>query len=165
MHSQYHKVLGALGMKSFGHKTFDETIKQMSMPVLKLIHDQCKEAKDDMKAFSATQLGSWERAVTASDGTWLTRGHYSCNHTYSLRNFMSNSLLYFKHFCMQGYETDAPYLDKDDHNLYQGTAKAAEGLAAERVFALAKQDTMHIRSGPLARCGLNIKKGFQGTLS
>ena len=27
MHSQYHKVLGALGMKSFGHKTFDETVK------------------------------------------------------------------------------------------------------------------------------------------
>ena len=45
---------------------------------------------------------------------------------------------------MRGYETDAPYLDKDDHDLYQGTAKAAEGLAAERVFALAKQDTMHI---------------------
>ena len=103
MHSQYHKVLGALGMKSFGHKTFDETIKQMSMPVLKLIHDQCKEAKDDMKAFSATQLGSWERAVTASDGTWLTRGHYSRNHTYSLRNFMSNSLLYvFQAFLYAG---------------------------------------------------------------
>ena len=34
-----------------------------------------------------------------------------------------------------------------DHLLvsfYQGTAKAAEGLAAEHVFALAKQDTMHI---------------------
>ena len=50
---------------------------------------------------------------------------------------MNNSLLYFKHFCMQEYETNAPYLDKDDHDLYQGTAKAAEGLAAERVFALA----------------------------
>ena len=45
---------------------------------------------------------------------------------------------------MQGYNTDVPYLDKDDQDLYQGTAKAAEGLAAERVFALAKQDTMHI---------------------
>ena len=45
---------------------------------------------------------------------------------------------------MLGYETDAPYLDKDDQDLYQGTAKAAEGLAAEHVFALAKQDTMHI---------------------
>ena len=56
MHSQYHKVLGVLGMKSFGHKTFDETIKQMSMPVLELIRDQCKEAKDDMKALPATQV-------------------------------------------------------------------------------------------------------------
>ena len=47
-HSQYHKVLGALGMKSFGHKMFDETVKRMSMPVLELPCDQCKEAKDDM---------------------------------------------------------------------------------------------------------------------
>ena len=69
MHSQYHKVLGALGMKSFGHKTFDETVKRMSMPVLELLRDQCKEAKDDMRALPATQLGSWERAVAASDGT------------------------------------------------------------------------------------------------
>ena len=53
MHSQYHKVLG---MKSFGQKTFDETIKQMSMPVLELLRDQCKEAKDDMRALPATQV-------------------------------------------------------------------------------------------------------------
>ena len=78
---------------------------------------------------------------------------------------MNNSLLYFKHFCMQGYETGAPYLDKDDQDLYQGTAKSAEGLVAEHVFALAKQDTMHIVASSLARCGLNIRKGFQGTLS
>ena len=91
----------------------------MSMPVLELLRDQCKEAKDDMKALPATQLGSWERAVTVSDGAWLTRGHHSRNHTYSLRNFINNSLLYFKHFCMQGYKTDAPYLDKDDQDLYQ----------------------------------------------
>ena len=56
MHSQYHKVFGALGMKAFGHKTFDETIKQMSMPVLELVRDQCKEAKDDMRALPATQV-------------------------------------------------------------------------------------------------------------
>ena len=45
---------------------------------------------------------------------------------------------------MRGYETDVPYLDEDDHDLYQGAAKAAEGLAAECVFALAKQDIIHI---------------------
>ena len=144
MHSQYQRVLVSLGMNCFNHQTFDETIKRISKPVLELLREQCTEAKDDMRALPPTQLGSWERAVTVSDGTWLTRGHHSRNHTYSLRNFMNNSLLYFKHFCMQGYDTDAPYLDKDDQDLYQGTAKAAEGLAAEHVFALAKQDTMHI---------------------
>jgi len=87
---------------------FDETIKQMSMPVLELIRGQCKEAKDDMRALSATQV--------VGSVLWLTRGHYSRNHTY-LRNFMNNSLLYFKHFCMRGCETDAPYLDKDDHDI------------------------------------------------
>ena len=55
-----------------------------------------------------------------------------------------NNFLYFKRFCMQGYDTDAPYLDNDDQDLYQGTAKAAEGLAAECVFALAKQDTRRV---------------------
>ena len=45
---------------------------------------------------------------------------------------------------MRGYETDVPYLDEDDHDLYQGAAKATEGLAAECVFALAKQDIIHI---------------------
>ena len=41
---------------------------------------------------------------------------------------------------MQRYETMLLILDKDDQDLYQGTAKAAGSLAAERVFALAKQD-------------------------
>ena len=124
MHSQYHKVLSlSLGMNCFSSKTFDATIKRISKPVLELIRDQCDEAKADMIALPSTQLGSWEHAVTASDGTWLTRGHHSRNHTYSLRNFMNNSLLYFKHFCMRGYESDAPYLDKDDQDLYQGTLR------------------------------------------
>ena len=57
MHSQYHKVLRV-------YLQNDETIKQMSMPVLELIRDQCKEAKDNVRALSATQLGSWECAVT-----------------------------------------------------------------------------------------------------
>ena len=28
----------------------------MSMPVLELLHEQCKEAKDDMRALHATQV-------------------------------------------------------------------------------------------------------------
>ena len=91
MHSQYHRVLVSLGMNCFNHQTFDETIKRISKPVLELLREQCAEAKDDMKALPATQLGSWERAVTVSDGAWLTRGHHSRNHTYSLRNFINNS--------------------------------------------------------------------------
>ena len=57
MHSQYHRVLSlSLGMKSFGYNTFNETVEQMSMPVLELLRDQCKEAKDDMRALPATQI-------------------------------------------------------------------------------------------------------------
>ena len=85
-------------MKSFGHKTFDETIKQISMPVLELICDQCKEAKEDMKALPATQ----KHAVTESDGTWLTRGHHSRNHTYFFVQFFEQLFAIFYAFLYAG---------------------------------------------------------------
>ena len=143
--SQYRRVLrNALGINCFGHSTFDDAFKLMYKPVLQLLREQCDEAKAEMKALPSTDIGSWKRSVTTSDGVWLTRGHHSRNHTYSLRNSLNGSLLYFKHLCMRGHEKDSAFLDENDVTLYEGTAKAAEGIAADYVFSCAKRENLHI---------------------
>ena len=48
------------------------------------------------------ELGSWKRAVTCADGTWMTRGFHSQNATYSIRNYFTGALLYYKHICQKG---------------------------------------------------------------
>ena len=83
------------------------------------------------------ELGSWSRAVTSADGTWMTRGHHSKNATFSIRNYYNGALLYRKHLCQKG---------RDDiiEELYQGTSKGAEGYAARLTFKKAKEEGMNI---------------------
>ena len=42
------------------------------------------------------------KIVITGDGTWLTRGYFSQNHMFTLRNYMNNSLLYVVHLCTRG---------------------------------------------------------------
>ena len=90
-----------------------------------------------MKALPDSDIGSWNRAVTTADGTWLTRGYFSKNYTFTVRNYLTGALLYYVHLCMRGS-------DDLDEELYQGTANAAEGIAAGKAFRAAKEDGMHI---------------------
>ena len=53
-------------------------------------------AMDDMEALPPGEMGSM-LAIVTGDGTWLTRGHFSKNHTYTIRNYM-----YVVHVCMRG---------------------------------------------------------------
>ena len=89
----------------------------------------CEGAKDDMRCMDQLELGSWSRAVTSADGTWMTRGFHSRNATFSIRNYFNGALLYRKHLCQSGRDK----IVKEE--LYQGTSKSAEGYAAE-VFAV-----------------------------
>ena len=99
-----------------------------------MIQEMCDEARENMYKLGSDQLGSYHRAVTTGDdGTWLSRGFLSQNHTFTLRNYMNNSLLYVVHLCTRG-----------DDELFEGTAKAAEGHAAEIAFGLARDDNVHI---------------------
>ena len=43
----------------------------------------CDEAREDMYKLGSDYLGSYHHAVTTGDGTWLTRGFFSQNHTSS----------------------------------------------------------------------------------
>ena len=136
MHAQYSKVLKQnLGISGVSSATFYETIKLLDPVVFTLLSEVCTAAKNEMKALDSSTVGSWQRAITTSDGAWLTRGRFSQNCTFTVRNYVNNSLLYFVHLCMRGAEKD---------KLYHGTAKGAEGFAANLAFKEAKDEGMHI---------------------
>ena len=138
MHAQYNKILKqCLGMSAVNASSFYETIKLLRPIVDTMINEMCEMAKDEIKALSPRTVGSWQRAITFSDGAWLTRGKFSQNCTFTIRNYMNNSLLYFVHLCMRGKGIDPD-------QLYQGTAKGAEGHAADMAFGQAKEEKMMI---------------------
>ena len=138
-HMTYYKVLNhALGIDAASWPTFQSTIEKM-YPVVKMMVDQmCDEAKLEMKSMDQSELGSWSRAVTSADGTWMTRGYHSKNATFSIRNYYNGALLYRKHLCQKGRDG----LIKEE--LYQGTSKGAEGYAARLTFKQAKEEGMNI---------------------
>ena len=138
MHSQYNKILKQhLGMSAVNATTFYETVKLLHPIVNGMLNEMCNDAKSEIKMLDPSTVGSWQRAVTSSDGAWLTRGKFSQNCTFTIRNYVNNSLLYFVHLCMRGKR-----VDEDD--LYRGTAKGAEGYAANMAFGQAKQEGLHI---------------------
>ena len=97
------------------------TLVKMCPVVKQMVDEMCKEGKHSMKSMDQTQLGPWSRAVTSADGTWMTRGFHSKNATFSVRDYMTGALLYYKHLCQRGRDKVV------DEELYQGTSKAAEG--------------------------------------
>ena len=138
MHAQCNKILKqGMGMSAVNASSFYETIKLLHPIVDTMVNEMCEMAKDEMKALSPTTVGSWQRAITSSDGAWLTRGKFSQNCTFTIRNYMNNSLLYFVHLCMRGKGVD-------QDQLYKGTAKGAEGHAADIAFGKAKEENMMI---------------------
>ena len=98
----------------------------------------CETAKTEMKLKPPEELGLWQRAVTCSDGVWLTRGHYSKNATYTVRNYMTNNLLYVIHKCQRGRDTVV------QEELYEGTSRAAEGYSTEEAFTQAKEEGLQV---------------------
>ena len=132
-HAKYHRALElALGMHTVTPDQYHKTLEIMAPHVSALLDEMCEEAKQDMKCMDPSEIGSWERAVTMGDAAWLTRGFHSQNCTYSVRNNITNSLLYYEHLCQRGEDE------------YKGTSKAAEGFGAERVFKRAKEEGLKI---------------------
>ena len=110
--------------------------------VQEMLDEVCELAKQKMKEvymyIDGDELGSWTRAVTAADGVWHTRGWHSKNATFSIRNYLTGALLYYKHICQKGRDK----IIKDE--LYKGTSKSAEGYAARVTFQKAKEEGMQI---------------------
>lgn len=138
-HATYYKVLQqAMGIGAVGANRFMLTVESLHPVVQKMVNDMCEREKNRMKAMDQTQLGSWSRAVTCADGTWMTRGFHSKNATFSVRNYFTGALLYFIHICQKGR----------DHiigeELYKGTSKSAEGYAARKTLLIAKEEKLNI---------------------
>ena len=113
-------------------------IKLVFPHVSDMLEEMGTEAMVDMKALPPEEIGSIQHAIVIGDGTWLTRGHFSKNHTYTIRNYMTGALLYVVHVCVRGED------DLVEGELYKGTAKSAEGYAADEAFGMAKDDGMHV---------------------
>ena len=133
-YAQYETVLGSMGMHPVSDHNFYETIKLMEGPTTELLDKQCEIAKEEMKKAPSGEIGSWDRAVTVADGAWMTRGHHSQNFTFHVRDYVRNSVLYYKHYCQRG--KGGP--------LYEGTSKSMEGKAAEESFAKMKEEGMNV---------------------
>ena len=102
-HAQYYRILKqSLGVQAVTCKPFYEMIKLVFPHVSDMLEEMGTEAMIDMKALPPDEIGSMQRAILTGDGTWLTRGHFSKNHTYTIRNYMTGALLYVVHVCMRG---------------------------------------------------------------
>ena len=92
----------------------------------------CDEEKEKMKSLADGDLGSWKRAVVTSDGVWHTRGHFSQNASFVIKNYMTGGFLCYGHKCMHGND------DVVDEDLCEGTAKSMEGVLSDKCYGQAK---------------------------
>ena len=157
-YAQYRRVLRhTFGMRCVSGSTFYGRIEEMYEHVKAILDDICLEERQQMKDMDQNELGSWSRAVTCADAVWLTRGGFSRNCTFTVRNYMTGALLYYYHICQKGKDT----LCKED--LYEGTSKSAEGFGADHVFSLMAQHGIivecHIQDGD-STAGNAVLKSF-----
>ena len=138
-YAQYHKVLAqSFGMHAVSFDQFYATLKTMHPVVKQILDNQCERAKDEMRSKADSEFGSFRKAVTNGDGVWMTRGHHSQNFTYHMRDYFSNGILYYEHYCQRGNDSVC------DGELFEGTSKAAEGHATASILKRAKDEGMNI---------------------
>ena len=137
--SGYHKLFARhLGMDVTNERMFYRVVKEAYPHITAMLDEVCELGKDEMKSVKDDRLGSWKRAVTTSDGCWHIRGFFSQNATFVIRNWLSGALLWYGHACMKGSD---PVLADE---LYQGTAKSAEGFLASVLFERARDEGCHV---------------------
>lgn len=144
----------ALGVAFFltGHcyANFERTLKQclciscisknrfydiikLAYPHIKAIfYEICSEEKERMKELPDVDLGSWKRAVVTSDGVWQTRGHFSKNGSFVIKNYMTGGLLWYGHKCMRGNDNIV------EEDLFEGTSKSMEGVLSDECYEQAQ---------------------------
>ena len=72
--------------------------------------------------------------MVTSDGVWYTRGHFSKNGSFIIKNYLTGGLLWYGHKCMRGKD------DVVDEELIEGTAKSMEGFLAGECYKEAREE-------------------------
>ena len=125
-------------MGGTSEKPFLEFIDRARPRVKDMLDQMCDDAKHQMKQLSSDQIGSWSRAVTCCDGCWPIRGYFSQNCTFVIKNYIASAPLYYGRLSMRGADRIC------DEDLWEGTAKSAEGHLSQTLWAQAKEDGMKI---------------------
>ena len=121
-YAKFSRVLRqCLGISCISNNPYFEAIKLVYPHVTDILNGMCEEEKNNMRALRNDQLGSWEKAVVTSDGVWHTRGHFSKNGSFIIKNYLTGRLLWFGHKCMRGK-------DNVIEDLFEGTSKSMESL-------------------------------------
>jgi len=138
-YAKYRKTLGrGLGLGIVTDKPFLDVIDSAFLKIKEILDELCDDCKNQMKQLPETTLGSWSRAVTTCDGCWLIRGYFSQNSTFIIKNYLTGGLLYYGHLSMRGADKIC------NEELWQGTAKAAEGHLAQVLWAKAKEEELEV---------------------
>ena len=134
----YKNLKNALGIDAISEPVFMDKSYSMYPIVKSMLDEMCETAKQEMKYKKEHELGSWKRALKVADGTWQTRGWHSKNATFTIRNYLNGTLLYYHHLCQKGSDNVI------EEELYKGTSKSAEGYAARLTFRRAKEEGMQV---------------------
>ena len=137
-YTTYANALQLLGIKPVNNHAFMKTLETLHPIVEAIVNAMCEREKQRMKDMNQEELGSWKRAVTCADGTWMTQGFHSKNATFSIWNYQTGALLYYMHICQKGQDK----IIKED--LYRGTSKSAEGYGARELLKKAKKEGLNI---------------------
>ncbi|KXJ07889.1 hypothetical protein AC249_AIPGENE25248 [Exaiptasia diaphana] len=137
-HSYYKVLKLGMGIDVLANSNFQKVIHLAYPHVLNILDGMCKKGKEYMKSKAPTELGSWQRAVTTSDGCWLIRGFHSQCCTFVILDFLSGGILYYGHLCMRGRKNIC------QTDLWEGTSKSAEGHLAYLLFKKAKEEGLNV---------------------
>ena len=131
--AKFHRTLNqCLGIQAISKNRFFEVVKLIYPHIHDILTEMCDEEKAQMKRIDSDVLGSWQRAVVTSDGVWHTRGHFSKNGSFIIKNYLTGGLLWFGHKCMRG--------NSEDDDLFLGTAKSMESILADECYHQAKSE-------------------------
>lgn len=123
-----------LGIACVSKNVYYDIIKLVYPHLKDILDEMCNKEKERMKSLPDEDLGSWKRAVCTSDGVWHTRGHFSKNGSFVIKNYMTGGLLWYGHKCMRGNDN----VVEDD--LYLGTSKSMEGVLSDECYKQAKDE-------------------------
>lgn len=135
--AKFNKTLNqCLGIQAISKNRFYEVVKLIYPHIHDILSEMCEEEKAKMQAINDGTLGSWKQGVVTSDGVWHTRGHFSKNGSFIIKNYLTGGLLWFGHKSMRG--------GSDDDELFLGTAKSMEGILADECYKQAKDEGCNI---------------------